>query len=163
MKILKWFFGFTIVVTLVSAIVSGLRQAQLTPEEKAAEKVAQVTKANEKAAEDAAQATRAKAILKIGDMVVVKKMSWRLGGFDSVLVVDMTIENKSSLNLKDFVLSCSTKGASGTELSDTKKTLYESIPAGKTKSFRDISMGFVSSQSKKAGCEIISATPQDYK
>ena len=49
------------------------------------------------------------------------------------------------------------------------KTLTVSIKTsnkvldGFTKTFKNINMGFVNSQSKKGGCEIIGALPEGYK
>jgi hypothetical protein len=79
------------------------------------------------------------------------------------MIVDLVIENKNKINLKDFIVECETIGASGTSLGKTRKTVFDKLPAGKSRTFKGINMGFVSNQSKKAGCEIIGALPEGYK
>lgn len=99
----------------------------------------------------------------LGEQVKVKSQKWRLDGFGNVMVVDLSIENSSKINLKDFVVECETVGQSGTSLGKVRKTVFDTLPAGKTKKFKNINMGFVNSQSKRAGCEIIGALPEGYK
>jgi hypothetical protein len=82
------------------------------------------------------------------------KMTWEKGGFDTVLVADVTLTNKSSHPVKDVELSCVTVAESGTELGHQRHTIYESFPPKKTKTVRRTSIGFIHSQTHKVGCAI---------
>jgi hypothetical protein len=95
----------------------------------------------------------------IGENVIIKKSSWKLGGFGNVMVISLTIENKNPIALKDFIVECTTAGASGTDLSTVRQQVFEILPAKKTKSFNGINMGIVDSQSRRAGCSIIGGMP----
>lgn len=88
----------------------------------------------------------------LGALIINSK--GRREGFGNVLVMDMTVRNRSLSNLKDFVIVCEAMGASGTVISTAKRTLFEVVKARSEKSFKDINMGFIDPQSKKSNCEI---------
>ncbi len=84
----------------------------------------------------------------------VKSFTWHLGGFNTVMLINAKINNKSSVAVKDLTLECQTFSKSGTLLSRTSKVIYELIPAGKSIRVKEFSMGFVNSQSSKAYCKV---------
>ncbi len=84
----------------------------------------------------------------------VKSFAWHLGGFNTVMLINAKINNKSSVAVKDLTFECKTFSKSGTLLSRTSKVIYELIPAGKSIRVKEFSMGFVNSQSSKAYCEV---------
>lgn len=85
---------------------------------------------------------------------VITKTKGRREGFGNVLVIDITVKNRSRANLSDFDITCETFGASGTILGSTSKVLYERIDGRSEKTFRDINMGFINPQSKRSECQI---------
>lgn len=84
----------------------------------------------------------------------VVKIVPRKAGFGTVLVIDITIRNRSLSNLKDFQIACSNKGASGTEINASTRTLYETVEARSTRTFRRVEMGFIDPQTKSTNCRI---------
>lgn len=85
---------------------------------------------------------------------VITKFSGRREGFGNVLVIDITVRNRSRSNLVDFDITCETFGASGTSLGSTSKVLYERIDGRTEKTFRDVNMGFINPQTKRSECQI---------
>lgn len=80
--------------------------------------------------------------------------SWSKGGFDSIMMLDFKVTNKSNYSIKDFVIECTSSSNSGTKIDFNKKTVYEIVKAGQTKKMNDFSMGFIHSQATKSFCEI---------
>ncbi len=80
----------------------------------------------------------------------------RPSGFGTVLILKyIKIKNNGNTDIKDFIIQCDTKGKSGTKIdSNITKIIYEIIPAGKTKTFRNINMGFMSSQTNVVVCGV---------
>ncbi len=79
---------------------------------------------------------------------------WSKGGFDSIMMIDMTIKNNGKSDIKDFTVECEHSSNSGTKIDSNKRTVYEIIKAGETKSFKEFNMGFIHSQAKSSKCGI---------
>jgi hypothetical protein len=79
-------------------------------------------------------------------------MRWEKGGFGTVLVADITLTNKSAHPVKDVELFCGIWAESGTELGRLRHTIYEAFAPKKTKTVRQINMGFIHSQAHTVGC-----------
>lgn len=90
----------------------------------------------------------------VKEQVKIKKLDWNKGGFDSVMMVKATFENKSNKDIKDIELTCEHFSNSGTKIDSNKKTIYETIKAGKSKSIHDFNMGFIHSQAASTSCSI---------
>ena len=88
------------------------------------------------------------------DGINVKKSSWHKGGFENIMMVGATFENAGKNAVKDLVLQCSAYASSGTKLSSHTKVIYELIPAGKSRSVKDFSMGFIDKQTSEIECRI---------
>jgi len=84
----------------------------------------------------------------------IKKINWHIGGFGTVMVADLTIENQSEYGIKDFTIDCRLSGKSGTKISSCSKTIYEILPAKTTKTFRRVNVGLIHPDSARASCEI---------
>ncbi len=84
----------------------------------------------------------------------VVKIVPRKAGFGAVMVIDITIRNRSLSHLKDFQIRCSNKGPSGTEINASNQTLYETVEARSTRTFRRVEMGFINPQTKSTNCQI---------
>lgn len=87
----------------------------------------------------------------------VSSFTWRLGGFDTVAIATLTIQNDNDFRVKDVDLACRFSANSGTVLSTPSKTIYDLIPAKGRKSFKDVSIGFVNTQSARGSCWVESA------
>lgn len=84
----------------------------------------------------------------------IKKLNWHKGGFDNVMLVDVTIQNSGKRDVKDVELKCTHFSKSGTRIDSNTKVIYEVIAAGKSRSMKDFSMGFIHSQASRTNCEI---------
>lgn len=82
---------------------------------------------------------------------------WHLGGYGNVAIHSFTIKNTSDKDIKDIDVFVQYTSASGTKLSETDKTIYEIIPAGKSVSFTKVNMGFVDSQVEHAYASVVHA------
>lgn len=91
------------------------------------------------------------------DQMEIDTSSWEKGGFDNVGLMSVTIKNSNAFTVKDITISCRFAAKSGTELSDARHTIYDTIKPKSAKSFRKLNVGFINSQSARAGCRILSA------
>lgn len=82
------------------------------------------------------------------------KFDWSKGGFDSIMMIDMTIKNNGSKDIKDFTVKCDHSSNSGTKIDSNKREIFEIIKAGETKKFNEFNMGFIHSQAKSSSCAI---------
>jgi hypothetical protein len=61
--------------------------------------------------------------------------------------------------VRDFRLECRYAGAtSDTIIRTTAHMLYEAVPAGKTRTFNAINLGFAPPNAHRGGCDIVGAT-----
>ena len=75
-----------------------------------------------------------------------------------MLVVDLTIRNDSLSNLKDFIISCETKGNSGTTIDVNRRPIYDVVDARTSRTFREINMGFINNQAASTDCRVEGAS-----
>lgn len=85
---------------------------------------------------------------------VVEKVRGLKEGFGNVLVVDITLRNDALSNLKDFQITCESKGHSGTVVDSNTRTLYEVVDARSTRTFRKVNMGLLHSQAASTHCTV---------
>lgn len=93
--------------------------------------------------------------------IQIEQITYSIGGFDNVLVVKVKLKNHGAIPLKDFLFACVTVSQSGTVLGTPRYTLYQSLAAGKSKTFSGVNVGLVNTQTARAGCEVISAVKQN--
>lgn len=86
--------------------------------------------------------------------VSLANMRWRKAGFGVVAYVTATIKNNHSTSVHDIELTCDFYGPSGTVINENSATVYETIPAYKTKTLHEVSLGFIDQQVTNAGCRI---------
>jgi hypothetical protein len=86
--------------------------------------------------------------------VRLKKYDWFKGGFDTVMLGHFTIQNANPFDVKDISIHCEVSGNSGTVLGTTSATIYDVVPANKTRTFRDVNLGFVRNQAAQAWCKL---------
>jgi len=81
-------------------------------------------------------------------------ISWKLGGFGTVLIASFWLQNNTNSRAKDFQITCRTFGESDSELSKVTQTLYSALEPRQRRSF-ELNMGPVHSQSAKASCALL--------
>jgi hypothetical protein len=91
------------------------------------------------------------------DRLSLKGMTWSLGGFKNVGIVNLTIENSNDFAVKDVSVRCYFNGKSGTQLSANSHTIFDTIPAKSKKAFKEVNVGLIDSQSAKANCNVETA------
>jgi hypothetical protein len=79
---------------------------------------------------------------------------WAKRGFGTVMMADFKLQNPTPYRLKDFEVTCTSFGASGTEIDRNKKVIYEVIEPKSTKSLKHVNMGFVNTQAASTSCEL---------
>ena len=87
----------------------------------------------------------------------ISKFSWEKGGFGSVQLVRFTVNNKASFAIKDFTLVCHHQGASGTDMDENTRVVYQVAPAHGSVRVREVNMGLISSQVSSSWCNITDA------
>jgi hypothetical protein len=87
----------------------------------------------------------------------VENMTWSIGGFGSVAIVTVTINNANDFPIKDVGIECRFSGKSGTELSTLTHTIFDSLKAKSKRTFKEVNVGFINSQSARAGCSVETA------
>lgn len=85
----------------------------------------------------------------------VKTNGWYAGGFGAIGIFDITIANKCDKDLKDIKLQVNYYAESGTKLGDTEHTIYEVLKAKQTKRYKELNIGFINAQSKRADVAIV--------
>jgi hypothetical protein len=109
-----------------------------------------------KAAEMQAEANRIEALGPTAG-ATAKMTYW--GTNYGVSLVGMKITAPKTRGVKDFRLKCIYAGAtSDTIIATDYATIYESVPAGKTRTFNAVRVGFAPSGAQRGGCELIGAT-----
>jgi hypothetical protein len=86
--------------------------------------------------------------------MIVERIRPRKEGFGNVLVLDITLRNDSLSNLKDFHVTCISKGRSGSMVGSNTRVLYVVVKARSTRTFRKLNMGFVSQQAATTACHV---------
>lgn len=84
-------------------------------------------------------------------------MTWNVGGFGTIGIINVTVDNANDFGVKDIAVRCIFSGKSGTELSSTRHTIFDTIAAKSKKVFREVNVGFINSQSARARCEVETA------
>jgi hypothetical protein len=92
------------------------------------------------------------------DRMSLSNQSWEISGFGTVGLMSMTITNKNSYSVRDITINCIFNGRSGTQLSTTLHTIYDKIPANTSRRFAKVNVGFIHSQSARAGCSLVAAS-----
>jgi hypothetical protein len=88
----------------------------------------------------------------------VDTLRWRKDGFGSVMIADFAIKNASDVALKDVEIECLNYAPSGTTIDANYKTIYQLIPAHKTRTIREFNMGFLNPQTSESACIVVGLT-----
>jgi len=104
--------------------------------------------------QDLARARRELEMERVLERTSLEKFSWRRAGFGSVMIANFTIENRNDFAVRDIVVRCSFDAASGTQIGQTRETIYQRFPARKRTAVKDFSFGFIPAQTERAGCRV---------
>ncbi|MDX2425519.1 MAG: hypothetical protein QNK15_04615 [Cycloclasticus sp.] len=81
-------------------------------------------------------------------------LTWHTVAFDTIMQANITITNNNNFTIKDIDLGCAHYSKSGTRIDTSRHTIYDTVPARTTKTFNEVDIGFINSQTEKTGCEI---------
>jgi len=84
----------------------------------------------------------------------ISKFNWYKDGFGSVMTATFTIKNDGDKDVKDIEIKCVHSAPSGTVIDSNNRTIYEIVPAHKSRTFRNFNMGFINSQASSSSCGI---------
>jgi hypothetical protein len=90
----------------------------------------------------------------------ITKFRWYKDGFGSIMMATITIKNDGDNPVKDIEIKCEHSAPSGTVIDSNTRTIYQVIPAHKTRTFRDFNMGFINSQVSSSSCSIEDLAPE---
>jgi hypothetical protein len=94
-----------------------------------------------------------------GTVELVNPWSWSKGGFDSILLVSLSIRNTKAVDVKDITVHCSGFAESGTRIDANERIIYRVFRAGQTTRVTGFNMGFLHSQVTSIGCHVVDSTP----
>jgi hypothetical protein len=83
------------------------------------------------------------------EKVRIVKQNWYKEA-DIIMKVNLTIRNEGSVSVKDLTVVCADAAPSGTIIDSNKRTIYEVVPAHRSRSFRGFDMGFIHSQAERS-------------
>lgn len=89
--------------------------------------------------------------------LTLAKSSWRKGGFNSVAFGTFAVKNDNAVPVKDIEIACDFFGKSGTRINSGDATIYDTAPPKKTKTFPEVSLGFIDQQVTSMSCDIVGA------
>lgn len=84
----------------------------------------------------------------------IEKYSWSKGGFETVLLLDITLQNRGDRDVKDVEVSCDHIAKSGTKIGKSVGIIHEVFEAQKSRRIKQFSMGFLDQQVGSIRCEV---------
>lgn len=81
--------------------------------------------------------------------------TWGKSAGGSLMEANFTISNQGSVDVKDFEITCTHYGPSGTKVDSNTRTIFEVVKTGQTRVFNNFDMGFIHSQAVKTSCAIV--------
>jgi hypothetical protein len=94
------------------------------------------------------------------DGLVLLDYNWRAGGFGNVAVADVVIQSAKDYGVADIRLDCTTYGKSHTPLGTLHYTIFDTVPAQLTKTFKETILGRIDPQTDTLKCKITGARRQ---
>ena len=124
-----------------------------------AERVAEEKAIEEKRLAEARAKEQARARMRSNPLEFIEMVdnNWYMGGFGSIPIHAITLKNKGEVSYKDIGIAITYSSKSDTLIDVGAHVIYDVLPAGKTKTFREINMGFMDGQAAKSRVEILSA------
>ena len=86
------------------------------------------------------------------DLVTTNIKGWERGGFDTVIIADFEIVNKTDKPIKDITIECDGYSETKTRIDRNKRVIYKNIPANGKITVKKFNMGYVGSAVNSLGC-----------
>jgi hypothetical protein len=84
----------------------------------------------------------------------IAKFHGRTDESGMILYGTFTIRNDGDAAVKDLKIKCEHRAPSGTVIDSNTRTIYEIVPAHKSRTFSNFNMGFINPQATRSGCQI---------
>jgi hypothetical protein len=88
-------------------------------------------------------------------LITAKITKWYKGGFESIMIADILIDNQSNYDIKDIKIKCTHMAKSGSIIDSNTRTIYDIVKAKSKKKFTKFNMGFIHSQAERSAIEIV--------
>lgn len=95
------------------------------------------------------------------EAMALKIVSWQKGGFGIVMLGTFKVTNNNDFDVKDVTILCAMAGPSGTTLSAPSVTVYRTVKAKSSATFRDVNVGLIDDQVTRGACGISAAVRLD--
>ena len=82
---------------------------------------------------------------------------WEKGGYDNIMIGDLTIENENPFDVKDIEIICTHFDKNGTKMDSNVRKVYETVKAKSKKAFKDFNMGFIHLKVDSTTCQVTNA------
>jgi hypothetical protein len=151
MKRADWFVTLGIALFIFGLIFTAV-DLQSTHRAKAAAETADIQRDINKSRKHIEELERDTAEINRKMSVKISNFRWRKDGFGNIMIADFTIKNDGDQPAKDFEIVCKHFAHSGTEIDSNTRTLYETVAPHGTRTFREVNMGFINSQTAQSGC-----------
>lgn len=89
------------------------------------------------------------------NLIGIAEWNWHRDGFDTVMIASFKITNASPWAIKNISVRCTHSGASGTEMDENTRTIYEVFPPHSARTISDFNMGFISPQAENSSAAIL--------
>jgi hypothetical protein len=82
------------------------------------------------------------------------KVNWRKTS-TNMMIATIAVTNRNNHEIRDLNVECTMYTPGGTALGEARRTVYDVVPAGADRTFRDFSMGTIHGQANTARCNVI--------
>ena len=72
-----------------------------------------------------------------------------------MMIARIAVTNRNDHDVKDLDIECTMYAPGGTALGETRRTVYDVVPAKADRTFRDFNMGTIHGQANTARCNVI--------
>ncbi|MFB9269052.1 hypothetical protein ACFFWD_39080 [Bradyrhizobium erythrophlei] len=92
------------------------------------------------------------------DGLRISSQSFRRGGLGSKALVTLTLRNGNDFAVKDIEIACAFTRSDGTQLTERKRLIPDTIAMKSRKTYPGILIGFVNINANKAKCSVVTAS-----
>ncbi len=89
------------------------------------------------------------------EQVSTKIKKFTKGGFDSVMIANFAIENKTQSTIKDIEIVCDSYSETNTRIDSNRRTIYKLLAPGKSLEINEFNMGFISPNVSSTSCRTV--------
>jgi hypothetical protein len=92
------------------------------------------------------------------DGLRISSQSWRRGGLGSKALITFTLRNDNAYAVGDIELLCSFSRADGSQVTERRQTIHDTVKMKSRKTFARMHIGFINISANRAKCSLLSAS-----